>query len=100
MMSSERPDLHRFAFWIILTFAAVVRLKGLSSGLPLHTLYGENDTLLVLQRMLLHRESGSGTIYLSGPFLLYSFALFCTLFIGLEFGADISMKLLQSRSPL
>ncbi len=51
-MNSERPDLHRFAFWIILTFAAVVRLKGLSSGLPLHTLYGENDTLLVLQRML------------------------------------------------
>jgi hypothetical protein len=51
-MSSERPDLHRFAFWTILTFAAVVRLKGLSSGLPLHTLYGESDTFLVLERML------------------------------------------------
>jgi hypothetical protein len=51
-MNNERPDFHRFAFWIILTFAAVVRLKGLSFGLPLHTLYGEHDTLLVLQRML------------------------------------------------
>jgi hypothetical protein len=51
-MSSERPDLHRFLFWTILIFAAVVRLKGLSSGLPLHTLYGESDTFLVLERML------------------------------------------------
>jgi hypothetical protein len=37
---------------MILTFAAVVRLKGLSCGLPLHTLYGENETLSVLQQML------------------------------------------------
>ncbi|MCI0442806.1 glycosyltransferase family 39 protein [bacterium] len=51
-VTSERWNLHRFVFWMILTFAAVVRLKGLSSGLPLHTLYGENDTLAVLQQML------------------------------------------------
>ena len=37
---------------MVLTFAAVVRLKGLSFGLPLHTLYGENDFLAVLQQML------------------------------------------------
>lgn len=51
-VKSENRDLHRFVFWMILTFAAVVRLKGLSSGLPLHTFYGENDTLAVLQQML------------------------------------------------
>ena len=39
-------------FWAIFIFAAVVRFKGLSTGLPLHTLYGENDTLEILLRML------------------------------------------------
>ena len=39
-------------FWGILIFAAVVRFKDLSTGLPLHTLYGETDTLEILLRMM------------------------------------------------
>jgi len=42
----------RILFWAILLFGAVVRLKDLSTGLPLHTLYGENDTLQILLQML------------------------------------------------
>ena len=45
-------DVHRFFFWAILTFAAIVRCKGLSTGLPLHTLYGETDTFNVLIQIL------------------------------------------------
>ncbi len=39
-------------FWAIFIFAAVVRFKDLSTGLPLHTLYGETDTLDILLRIL------------------------------------------------
>jgi hypothetical protein len=42
----------RILFWFILVFAAVVRFKDLSTGLPLHTLYGEMDTLEILLRMI------------------------------------------------
>src|SRR5688572_13165937 len=39
-------------FWAIFIFAAVVRFKDLSTGLPLHSLYGETDTLDILLRMM------------------------------------------------
>ena len=39
-------------FWGIFIFAAVVRFKDLSTGLPLHTLYGETDTLDILLQMM------------------------------------------------
>jgi hypothetical protein len=39
-------------FWAIFIFAAIIRFKDLSTGLPFHTLYGENDTLEILLRMM------------------------------------------------
>ena len=39
-------------FWAIFIFAGVVRFKDLSTGLPLHTLYGESDTLQILLGMI------------------------------------------------
>jgi len=53
MFNFELSNLKsRILFWGILLFGAVVRLKDLSTGLPLHTLYGENDTLQILLQML------------------------------------------------
>jgi 4-amino-4-deoxy-L-arabinose transferase-like glycosyltransferase len=52
-MKERNPwDVHRFFFWAILAFAGIVRCKGLSTGLPLHTLYGETDTFNVLIQIL------------------------------------------------
>lgn len=51
-MQNQRWNVPRFFFFAILIFAGIVRLKGLSSGLPLHTLYGENDTFGIVLRML------------------------------------------------
>lgn len=42
----------KLAFWATISYALVVRFKGLSTGLPLHTLYGENDTLQMLLLMM------------------------------------------------
>jgi|GEM_PF-5910147 len=39
-------------FWAVFTFAAVVRFKDLSTGLPLHTLYGEMDTLNIILHIM------------------------------------------------
>jgi len=53
MSNSELSNLKsKLLFWVIFLFAAVVRFKDLSTGLPLHTLYGENDTLQILLQML------------------------------------------------
>ncbi len=51
-MKRNAWDIHRLFFWAILAFAAIVRSKGLSTGLPLHTLYGETDTFNVLIQIL------------------------------------------------
>jgi 4-amino-4-deoxy-L-arabinose transferase-like glycosyltransferase len=52
MKSSRIPTASEILFWIIFLFAAVVRFKDLSTGLPLHTLYGETDTLEILLGMM------------------------------------------------
>jgi hypothetical protein len=52
MKSSRNPTAPEILFWIILIFGAVVRFKDLSTGLPLHTLYGETDTLEIVLQMI------------------------------------------------
>jgi hypothetical protein len=65
--------------------------KGLSFGLPLHTLYGENDFLAVLQQMLY--TGNLNPINSSIPdFPIICIFLFYMDFIGSEFGPDISTK--------
>lgn len=51
-MKTESWNPERFFFWGILIFSAIVRLKGLSTGLPLHTLYDEQETLQTLLQLL------------------------------------------------
>src|ERR1041384_359650 len=74
-------DIRRLLFWAILLFAAVVRLKNLSTGLPLHTLYGENDSVQILIHMLQtgdldpHRYDLPALAYYLYLPLLYSFYL-------------------------
>lgn len=52
MKSSRNLSPSEFFFWVIFIFAAVVRFKDLSTGLPLHTLYGEADTLEIVLQMI------------------------------------------------
>ncbi len=52
MKLSQNRSSSEILFWAIFIFAGVVRFKDLSTGLPLHTLYGETDTLEILLRIL------------------------------------------------
>ena len=51
-MKQQEKSPSEILFWAIFIFAGVVRFKDLSTGLPLHTLYGEPDTLEILLRIL------------------------------------------------
>ncbi|HSP07128.1 MAG TPA: glycosyltransferase family 39 protein, partial [Acidobacteriota bacterium] len=77
----------RYIFWAIVFFAAIVRFKGLSSGLPLHTLYGENDTFQTLQQML-HSGDLNPHQFVYPALAYYIYLPFLYLFyaIGLAFG--------------
>lgn len=90
----------RFLFWAILSFAAVVRLKGLSAGLPLHTLYGEGDTLQILQQILHtgdlnpHQFLYPGLayyIYLPALYLFYGIGAATGYFAGTQTVPDVSL---------
>lgn len=72
----------RIIFWGILLFGIVVRLKDLSTGLPLHTLYGENDTLQILLQMLQRGDLNPHQFDLPGLayyFFLPFLSLFCVI---------------------
>jgi hypothetical protein len=51
-MKTDSWNIRGFFFWAILLFSAIVRIKGLSTGLPLHSLYDEQESLKVLVRLL------------------------------------------------
>lgn len=77
----------RFAFWAIFLFAAVVRLKGLSTGLPLHTLYGENDTLTILLQILRTGDLNPHTFAFPGlAYYLYLPVVYAFYFVGALLG--------------
>jgi hypothetical protein len=52
MNSRSDVSLSKLFFWAVLIFAAVVRFKDLSTGLPLHSLFGETDMLNILLHMM------------------------------------------------
>ncbi|HJZ11624.1 MAG TPA: hypothetical protein VJ521_05720, partial [Acidobacteriota bacterium] len=65
-ITNDSQDRNRIFFWAILLYAAVVRCKGLSTGLPLHTLYGENDTVDILVGMMQTGNLNPGQFDLPG----------------------------------
>lgn len=100
-MGSEDRRNTQFAFWTIFLFAAVVRLKGLSTGLPLHTLYGENDTLRVLQQILRTGDLNPRDFTLPGlAYYIYLPALYLFYLIGWMFGVYGSPAMIPDASIL
>ena len=92
----------RYIFWAILSFAAIVRFKGLASGLPMHTLYGENDTFQTLQQMLNsgdlnpHQFLYPGLayyVYLPAMYLFYAVGALGGYFAGFQTVPDSSLIL-------